>query len=394
MIQLYPNSLTAKNISLSSLVKSVVASAFFLTVSAASFSQVLSFHSPKLISGNDGQDGAMYRFSNINDTLDAVVTINGRSTSNVTLVNLDDSTAGYYTAFQPVVTINNGTVNSATDWWMDFSIVYVKTGTMQQVAMKSFSASALDIDGNGSRVSEYVSFYYMQTYSLLANTRMTLSNLFEFVNGLFGLIGEKFVGPSTNYPGIDSANTGVMVNTLYSNISAFRVRTGAQSTRSSTGATRDYAFTFASLAAASSSLPVQLISWNATTNDKGVSLNWSTAKEMNACNYVIERSVDGVEYKDAAMVFTQGDGNSNSRLDYSYTDKISSASSGLLYYRLRMVDADGKFTRSAVCVVRVGKNAEMPVVKVYPNPAVNNVMVTVPTACQNKEVSVDIYNNN
>jgi hypothetical protein len=234
----------------------------------------------------------------------------------------------------------------------------------------------------------------MQTYSLTSNTQMTLSNLLEFVNGLFGLIGEKFVGPSTNFAGIDSANTSVAVQTLYSNISSFRVRTGAQSTRAASGSTRDYSFNFANIAAASSSLPVQLISWNATLASKGVVLSWATAKEMNASNYVIERSLDGVEYNDAAMVFTEGDGNSNQRLDYTYTDKMNTTAQGLIYYRLRMVDVDGSFKHSDVRVVRVGKNAEMPVVSVYPNPAVNNVMVAVPAAWQNKPVSVEVYNSN
>jgi hypothetical protein len=208
------------------------------------------------------------------------------------------------------------------------------------------------------------------------------------------MIGQKFVGPSANYAGIDSANTNVMVSTLYSNISYFRVRTGAQSTNASTGATRDYSFNFATIAAAGSSLPVQLMSWNATVAPKGVALSWSSAKEINVSNYVIERSLDGVEYKDAAMVFTQGDGNSNQRLDYSYTDKMTTSSQGLIYYRLRMVDADGSFKRSDVRVVRLGKNAETPVVSVYPNPAVNNIMISVPAAWQNKQVSVEVYNSN
>jgi len=393
MIRLYPAA-KANYFLLPKLLRFVLASSFFITFSATSFSQVLSFSHPVLISGAEGQDGAIYRFPNVNDTTDALVAINGRSTSMVALVAIDDTTAGYKSAFQPIVTYNNDRATSATDWWMDFSITFVKTNTTQPIAMKAFSASALDIDGNGSRIAEYVSFYYMQTYSLSSNTRMTLSNLLEFVNGLFGLIGEKFVGPSTNFPGIDSANTAVAVQTLYSNISSFRVRTGAQSTRAASGSTRDYSFNFASIAAASSSLPVQLISWNATLASKGVVLSWATAKEMNASNYVIERSLDGVDYNDAGMVFTEGDGNSNQRLDYTYTDKINTAAQGLIYYRLRMVDVDGSFKRSDVRVVRVGKNAEMPVVSVYPNPAVNNVMVAVPAAWQNKPVSVEVYNSN
>jgi hypothetical protein len=292
------------------------------------------------------------------------------------------------------VTYNNDFVNVATDWWMDFSITYVKTATNTPVTLLSFSSSALDIDGNGSKISEYVSFYYMQTYFTPDISDLAISDLQEFVNGSFTLIGEKLVGPSTNYPGIDSANTSVMVSMLYSNISSFRVRTGAQSTSASTGATRDYSFTFATIPAAAGALPVDLVSFNGTVAPKGVALSWATAKEVNTSNFVIERSFDGVTYKDAAMIFTEGKGSSNKETNYNYTDKVNTASQALIYYRLRMVDIDGRYTHSSVVVVKVGKDAEAPVVSVYPNPVVNSVFVSVPATWQNKPLSVEIYNNN
>ncbi len=393
MILLYPG-LSAKRISLSKILRFAFVSIFFIAFSVSSFAQVLSFQHPTLESGVAGQDGATYRFSHVNDTTDALVFINGRSSSLVTLVNIDDTTSGYATAFQPIVTYNNNVASSATDWWMDFGIEYVKTGTTQGVSLMSMTGSALDVDGNGSSIAEYVSFYYMQTYSLATNTQMTISNLLEFVGGIFGLIGEKFVGSDINYPGIDSANTGVMVNTIYSKINYFRVRTGAQSTNAGPGSTRDYSFAFATVGAAANALPVELMSFNATLAPKGVALSWATAKEVNTSNFVIERSFDGVEYSDAAMLFTESDGNSNQELDYNYTDKLNTANQGFIYYRLRMVDKDGKFTRSNVVVIRTGAAAEAPVVSVYPNPVVNDVFVAVPATWQNKPVSVEVYNNN
>ncbi len=393
MIRFYPAQ-KANDIVLPKLSRFALASIFFTVFSFTSFSQSLNFSNPVLESGVAGQDGAIYRFTKVNDTTDALVFINGRSSALVALVTLDDSTSGYNTAFQPVVTYNNNVATSATDWWMDFGIEFVKTGTTQAATLKTMSGKALDVDGNNDKIAEYVSFYYMQTYSLAANTQMTISNLLEFVNGFFGLIGEKFVGSNTNYPGIDSANTQINVNTVYSTINYFRVRTGAQSTAANTGSTRDYSFAFATPVAPAASLPVDLVSFNATLASKGVVLNWATEKEINFSNFVIERSFDGVEYTDAAMIFTESKGNGIAEQDYSYTDKFNATSQEFIYYRLRMVDADGKFKRSDVRVVRIGKNAETPVVSVYPNPAVNNVFVAVPATWQNKPLSVEVYNNN
>ena len=393
MIRFYPGQ-KANYFVLPKLSRFAFVSILFTVFSFTSFSQALNFNHPVLESGVAGQDGAIYRFTKVNDTTDVLVFINGRSSALVTLVSLDDSTTGYKTAFQPVVTYNNNVATSATDWWMDFGIEFVKTGTTQAATLKTMSGTALDVDGNNDKIAEYVSFYYMQTYSLASGTQMTISNLLEFVNGFFGLIGEKFVGSNTNYPGIDSANNQINVNTTYSNINYFRVRTGAQSTAANTGSTRDYSFAFATPVAPAASLPVDLVSFNATPADKGVALNWITDKEMNFSNFVIERSFDGVEYSDVAMIFTESNGNSNTQQDYSYTDKVNTASQALIYYRLRMVDADGKYKRSDVRVVRVGKNAEAPVVSVYPNPVVNDVFVAVPAAWQNKALLVEVYNNN
>ena len=60
--------------------------------------------------------------------------------------------------------------------------------------------------------------------------------------------------------------------------------------------------------------------------------------------------------------------------------------SGMVYYRLGMVDYDGKNKRSEVKAVRIGTNG-FEKVTVYPNPIVNNVHITIPRLWQDKEVS-------
>ena len=71
--------------------------------------QELKFKNPVLISGVDGQNGAIYRFSRVNSNVDALVTISDRSSALVSLVDLDMTYTGHDKSFQPRVTYNNNT---------------------------------------------------------------------------------------------------------------------------------------------------------------------------------------------------------------------------------------------------------------------------------------------
>src|SRR5580693_5165165 len=83
----------------------------------------LSFRNPVLYSGTAGADNAVYRFSNVTTGVDALVKINGRSSSNVVLSDIDITNTGYDSAFQPLVNYTNGSNiknNVVTDWYMEF----------------------------------------------------------------------------------------------------------------------------------------------------------------------------------------------------------------------------------------------------------------------------------
>src|SRR5882757_5335738 len=60
----------------------------------------LQFRNAKLESGVDGKDGAIYRFSQVNNDVDALVKITGRSSSQVKLVSIDITNTGWDNAFQ------------------------------------------------------------------------------------------------------------------------------------------------------------------------------------------------------------------------------------------------------------------------------------------------------
>src|SRR5947209_8930930 len=81
---------------------------------ATSVSELV-FQNPVLVSGTDGQDGAVYRFSNVATGIDATVTIAGRSSSAVILDNIDVTSTGWNKAFQPQLGIP-GNVPSYQSW--------------------------------------------------------------------------------------------------------------------------------------------------------------------------------------------------------------------------------------------------------------------------------------
>src|SRR5690242_14060155 len=114
--------------------KITATSAFLLILLFAGFKsnaqQELVFKNSSLEPGSPaaGTDLSVYRFPSVTTNIDALVKITGRSSSLVTLVNIDAS-GGFDKAFQPQVTYNNGNVSGNRSWWMEFSITFVNKNT-------------------------------------------------------------------------------------------------------------------------------------------------------------------------------------------------------------------------------------------------------------------------
>jgi hypothetical protein len=97
-------------------------------------------------------------------------------------------------------------------------------------------------------------------------------------------------------------------------------------------------------------LPVQLISFTGYINQNTTLLDWTTSSEINAADFVIERSENGNDY--SAIGTVAATGNSNSAVSYSYTDNdVAALSASVIYYRLKIVDRDGNYAYSNVITV-------------------------------------------
>ena len=368
----------------------------YSVANAQQASQELVFQNPVLVSGTSGTNNATYRFSTVLTGVDALVKINDRSSSLVKLVSIDLDNTGFNKAFQPQVTYGNNTTPSGnTEWWMEFNIDFVIANTNIPVPVAAFNLSGLDIDGNNDKISEYASFYGLNSFLLESTSTLVPSVIKENVNGNLLTVGERFDGPVANYSNIDTLATTVMVTNTYLATSSFRMRAGAKSTGVSGAADRMYSFwfkTFNYSSTVTQLLPVTLVNFTAAYTNSAVALKWTTTSEKNSSHFIIERSFDGQEYSEIAMVFAAG--NSDISTNYSYNDKVPSGNSGVIHYRLKMVDIDSRAKTSSERIVRIGKTTDAVKILVYPNPVVNDVRATIPQSWQGKTIGYQLTNAN
>lgn len=370
----------------------------FASVIARGQNQELVFKGSSWVNSSPaaGTDGAIYRFPSIKTGIDALVKINGRSDNKVKLDNIDLTSSGYDNAFQPEIEYNNGSISSSTTWWMEFEITFVNAGSSTPVTVTNIKTTSLDIDGDNSKLHEWVAYYAPNSYTLETPTLLTTSNFTQTVNGNTTTVGKKFDGPTTSYVmGVDTSTKGIMTTLTYSSASVMKFRIGATTTGSSSQTTRMYSSWFKQFAFSSPiTLPIKLAAFSAMLNSNNrVDLRWTTSYEKNVSHFVIEKSLDGRNYSDAGMVFAYG--NSTSDMNYMYADNLGNSNVTVVYYRLRAVDVDGKSEYSDVRVIRISKATDNNIsILTYPNPVTSDLRVTIPASWQNKQVTYELINAN
>lgn len=108
-------------------------------------------------------------------------------------------------------------------------------------------------------------------------------------------------------------------------------------------------------------LPLRLLSFEGYLYDRNIKLQWETADEQNTGYFGIERSHDGSKFECAGKIQAWGWGSNQ----YTFTDPKQPQHTN--FYRLHMVDKDGKGTYSPI--ISLNFNPEIRSTRVYPNPA-------------------------
>jgi ELWxxDGT repeat protein len=101
-------------------------------------------------------------------------------------------------------------------------------------------------------------------------------------------------------------------------------------------------------------------------------ISWGTAQESNTKHYEVEHSTNGNSFIKTGTV--NATGNSSTALHYSFTHLNVPA--GINYYRIKQIDTDGKFSYSAVIVLR--NNYAQTKTVIATNPVENILTVVEP----------------
>lgn len=135
-------------------------------------------------------------------------------------------------------------------------------------------------------------------------------------------------------------------------------------------------------------LPTTLVNFSATLKNNTTQLSWQTKQEINTSHFDVEYGFDGVSFEKLATVFAAGNSIEvkNYTLSHLITENVN------YYYRLKMVDKDGKFTYSNILKVSNSKNDKFKF-EVYPTLTKGEITGTV---ANNKiEIAtIQIINNN
>lgn len=122
-------------------------------------------------------------------------------------------------------------------------------------------------------------------------------------------------------------------------------------------------------------LPVRFLDFKVTRQNNSALLNWSTAFELNNKGFSVERSTDGINWKQINFINAANAASVSGVYNYSFTDVAPVK--GINYYRIKQVDMDGKINFSPIQSVNfsiTGSNG----LNVFPNPAKNKLNIDLP----------------
>ncbi|MFM7023207.1 MAG: T9SS type A sorting domain-containing protein [Flavobacteriales bacterium] len=115
-------------------------------------------------------------------------------------------------------------------------------------------------------------------------------------------------------------------------------------------------------------LPVELVEFKVANTMDGVYLGWTTASEVNSEYFLVERSVNGLDFYPLGTLDAKGF--SECLSVYSFKDEAPI--DGVAYYKLTEFDRDGRYMVSQVISTEFHPAIST---EAYPNPASDNCVV-------------------
>lgn len=130
--------------------------------------------------------------------------------------------------------------------------------------------------------------------------------------------------------------------------------------------------------------PVQFLGLKVSSAVSGAQISWATASEENNSHFIVQRSIDGVNFGDIGQV--KGTGNSAEIINYSFRDSENFYQT--VYYRIMQVDFDGHFSYSRIQHLNPGSGDQL---VVYPVPVKSGGTIRLKHQDFSGRVTVNIY---
>ena len=136
------------------------------------------------------------------------------------------------------------------------------------------------------------------------------------------------------------------------------------------------------------SVPVELINFEGQKREKTVQLSWATATEENNDYFIVERSVNGIDFQ--FLNQQKGFGTTSNINRYNLIDKAPL--NGMNYYRLIQVDYDGtRHIQSEIVAVEFVNGSALSVI---PNPVKSDFINVNYSTEQGGDLELNIYDLN
>lgn len=179
------------------------------------------FQNPTLLTGTSGIVGSTYEFSNVYSGVDVIMTIESVSHSDIVVESIDEPAAtngGYDWAFQPIIDYNwansDGSMDPAGDKSVTFRFDFVDASTGETKSIPDLKMTAVDVDGDGSKIREFIEASGFMAYETQSPTELTLSGSL------------RALGPLTTYSGVVETALTTMISYDLSHTSSLRVTYG------------------------------------------------------------------------------------------------------------------------------------------------------------------------
>jgi hypothetical protein len=121
-------------------------------------------------------------------------------------------------------------------------------------------------------------------------------------------------------------------------------------------------------------LNCDIITFKATLQNGQTKLNWTVLCEQEVDYFIIERSVDGVNFSQADMI--AGRPVINAAESYSTTDDVGLVTADIIYYRLKTVSKTGKIKLSNIIILHRNRQGATEV-QILPNPVRSRLQLLI-----------------